>query len=51
MNRRSHTDTQGRALTGAWIETKTLIHKAIVGIGRALTGAWIETDLAEKQRL
>ena len=35
----------GRALTGAWIETRRAMMPTRLVLGRALTGAWIETGV------
>ena len=34
---------QGRAFTGAWVETSRAVAAARALAGRAFTGAWVET--------
>ena len=34
---------EGRTLTGAWIETFSIVPAKSGNLGRTLTGAWIET--------
>ena len=39
----SRLDLNGRAFTGAWIETTINCADRVGNVGRAFTGAWIET--------